>query len=81
MGIKFFSAPLPAAGVLDGVKTRRGEGHPLRGCLRDSASKSIRRQIAILLLAVLQSESLRSQGGSDEIREYVIFTLPKQFRD
>lgn len=53
-------APLSAAGVSDGAEEQRGQGPAVRDCVRHGALAFVGRQAAVLLLAGVQCESLRS---------------------
>lgn len=55
----------------DGIEAGRREGHSVRGRLRHGARESLGCQIALLLLAFVQSQPLRSQSCSRQIRECV----------
>lgn len=68
---RFPSAPLPIVGVFDGVEAGRRQGHPVRGRLRHGARESLGCQIALLLLALVQSQPLRPQGRPRQIRQCV----------
>lgn len=78
--LRFFSASLPTVGMPDGIETGRCEGHSMRGCLRHSACQSLGRQIALLLLAFLQSKPIRSQGCSGQIRKCALFSTSTSTR-
>lgn len=69
--VQTFSTPLSTTRVSNGTETRRCEGHSLRGCLWHGSCKSLSSEIVILLLAIVQSEPLRSQSGFGKIRKYV----------
>lgn len=68
---RFPSAPLPIVGVFDGVEAGRRQGHPVRGRLRHGARESLGCQIALLLLALVQSQPVRPQGRPRQIRQCV----------
>lgn len=63
------SSPLSIVGMLDGFEAGSGEGHTLRRRLRHRAGESLGREVAILLLAIVQSESVRSPRGVGQIRQ------------
>lgn len=52
--------------MFNGREAGRGERHPVRGGLRDSAGQGFRREIAVLLLALVQLGPVRPASGPHE---------------
>lgn len=63
----FGSAPLPAAGVPDVHEAVGGEGHPVRHRVRHVGRAALRGQAAVLLLAALRRQALRSKGTAVQV--------------